>query len=99
MLETLGSGIVYTWIRNGLPRIIKGIPGIWNGISWIGNGIYRVQEWYIQGSGMVYTGIRNGIYRDQEWYAPEKKVIIVENIDHLLLLIVQLSVCVLVYHI
>ena len=48
---------------------------------------------------MVYTGIRNGIYRDQEWYAPEKKVIIVENIDHLLLLIVQLSVCVLVYHI
>ena len=71
MLETLGSGIVYTWIRNVLPRIIKGIPGIWNGISWIGNGIYRVQEWYIQGSGMVYTGIRNGIYRDQEWYAPE----------------------------
>ena len=57
------------------------------------------REWYIQGSGMVYTGIGNGIYRDQEWYAPEKKVIIVENIDHLLLLIVQLSVCVLVYHI
>ena len=69
----------YTWIRNGIHKSGMFYPGSqdhkghtwdpeWNGISWIGIGIYRDQEWYIQGSGMVYTGIRNSIYRDQKCY-------------------------------